>query len=81
VSNEECPSGYGIFEPSQYCDVCVEMLKDRTIYTCGAVSAIFTTHCKDSFIFVGAANAVHMEYCANCRMICAARMVHVDALI
>jgi hypothetical protein len=81
VSNEECPSGYGIFEPSQYCDVGVEMLKDRTVYICGAVSAIFITHCKDSFIFVGAANAVHIEYCANCRIICAARMVHVDASI
>jgi hypothetical protein len=57
------------------------MLKDRTVYICGAVSAVCITHCKDSFIFVGAANAVHIEYCANCRIICASRMVHVDAAI
>jgi hypothetical protein len=81
VSNDECPDGYGIFEPSQYCDVYVEALKDRTVCICAAVSAIFITHCKDSFIFIGAANAVHIEYCANCRIVCAARMVHVDASI
>ena len=48
-------------------------------YFCGVVSSIFISHCKDSIVFVGAALAVHMEYCANVTIVAATRLLHLDA--
>ena len=48
-------------------------------YFCGVVSSIFVSHCKDSVVFVGAASAVHMEYCANVTVVAATRFLHLDA--
>ena len=60
-------------------DVHIHNCKQMHIYICGVVSTLFISHCKESTIFVGAATAIHLEYCANVRVIGACRMVHFDS--
>jgi hypothetical protein len=67
--------------PPSFCDVYIEKCQSRTLYLCGAVPAVFLSYCKDTLVFVGAARVVHLEYCVNCRVIVAARLVHIDSSI
>jgi TBCC domain-containing protein 1 len=81
IDNENTVHGYHIEIPSHFSDVYVENCRMKTIYICGAVPAVFISHCNNSLIFVGAAHTVHIEFCANCRVVVAARMFHIDSSI
>jgi hypothetical protein len=65
--------------PAEAVNVYLDDCRRARIYICAAVSTLFITHCKDSVIFVGAAIAVHLEFCANVTVVAASRMVHLDA--
>jgi hypothetical protein len=81
IDNEYCSDTYVLEEPENQSDIFIDSCRGRTIYICSAVPVVFITNCKDSVIFVGAATAVRVEYCANCRVIAAARMFHVESSI
>jgi hypothetical protein len=68
-----------IEEPLDLIEVYIAHSQKAKIYVCSAVSTVFISHCKDSVIFLGAATAVHLEYCANVKLIAAARMFHLDS--
>jgi hypothetical protein len=81
IDNDYCSETFVVEEPKQFADIFIEGCRQRTIYVCGAVPVAFVTHCKDSTIFIGAAAAVRVEFCANIRIIAAARTFHIESSI
>jgi TBCC domain-containing protein 1 len=73
--------GFIVENPNRFCDVYINGCRHRTIYFCAAARVVFVSHCKDSLIFVGAATAVHVESCANLRILVATRLFHIDSSV
>jgi hypothetical protein len=79
IDNESSFEGFIVDCPTRFCDIYIDGCRQKTVYFCAAAPVVFVSHCKDSLIFVGAAHAVHLEYCANVRIIAATRMFHIDS--
>jgi hypothetical protein len=79
INTETFSERFIVIDPATFCDVYIDKCQGRKIYLCGAIPAVFLSHCKDTFVFVGAAKAVHLESCLNCRVVVAARLVQIDS--
>jgi hypothetical protein len=81
INNEYSHEPFIVEDSPQFCDVFIKECRQKTIYLCAALPAVFITHCKDTVVFIGAATAVHVEHCANVQIIAAVRTIVIESSV